>query len=99
YRIHFKAPDVSEFWSFTVYANDNRLMAHNEINRHSRGDRTLKPGQDGMYTIEMSAKGDESNPNFLPIPQKDAYVILRMYGPSKDVQEGKYKFPLIEVVN
>lgn len=99
YRMHFKAPKVSEFWSFTAYASDNRLMAHNDINRHSRGDRTLTPDAEGNYTIELSAKGDASNPNWLPIPEKDAYVVLRMYGPSKDVQQGKYSFPVLEVVN
>lgn len=98
YRIHFKAPDVSQFWSFTVYASDNRLMAHNAINRHSRGDRTLTPDKDGMYTIELAAKGDAGNANYLPIPEKDAYIILRMYGPSKAIQDGKYPFPAIEVV-
>lgn len=98
YRINFKAPDVSQFWSFTVYASDNRFMAHNAINRHSRGDRTLKPDANGNYTIELSAKGDESNPNYLPIPEKDAYIVMRLYGPSKEVQEGSYKFPPIEVV-
>ncbi|MGF6090354.1 DUF1254 domain-containing protein [Pseudomonas sp. 18173] len=99
YRITFKAPDVSQFWSFTVYASDNRFMAHNAINRHSRGDRTLKPDADGNYTIELSAKGDESNPNYLPIPEKDAYIVMRLYGPSKAVQEGSYKFPPIEVTS
>ncbi|WP_433740382.1 DUF1254 domain-containing protein [Pseudomonas putida] len=98
YRITFKAPDVSQFWSFTVYASDNRFMAHNAINRHSRGDRTLKPDANGNYTIELSAKGEESNPNYLPIPEKDAYIVMRLYGPSKEVQEGSYKFPPIEVV-
>ncbi|TDN60542.1 DUF1254 domain-containing protein [Scandinavium goeteborgense] len=98
YRMHFKAPDVSQFWSFTAYAVDNKLMAPNAINRHSRGDRTLKPDADGMYTIEMSAKGDANNPNWLPIPEKDTYIIMRMYGPSKDVQDGKYTFPTVEVV-
>ncbi|WP_339515621.1 DUF1254 domain-containing protein [Pseudomonas sp. RL_15y_Pfl2_60] len=98
YRMHFKAPDASQFWSYTVYGSDNRLMAHNELNRHSRGDRTLKPDADGMYTIELAAKGDASNPNYLPIPEKDAYIILRMYGPSKDVQKGSYKFPPLQVV-
>ncbi|MEC5387488.1 DUF1254 domain-containing protein [Uliginosibacterium sp. H3] len=98
YRLHFKAPDVSEFWSFTVYGTDNHFMAHNDINRHSRGDRTLKPDAKGYYTIELGAKGNASNQNFLPIPEKDAYVVLRMYGPSKAVQAGGYKFPAVEVV-
>ncbi|QTD35888.1 DUF1254 domain-containing protein [Pseudomonas fluorescens] len=98
YRMHFKAPDVSEFWSFTVYGTDNRFMAHNDMNRHSRGDRTLKPDAEGNYTIELAAKGDASNSNYLPIPEKDVYIILRMYGPSKEVQAGGYKFPAVEVV-
>ncbi|WP_421314378.1 DUF1254 domain-containing protein [Aeromonas veronii] len=98
YKMRFKAPDVSQFWSFTVYGTDNKLMAHNAINRHSRGDRSLKPDADGMYTIELSAKGDASNANWLPIPEKDAYIIMRMYGPSKDVMAGKYTFPVLEVV-
>nr|EPB93989.1 hypothetical protein L321_21792 [Pseudomonas plecoglossicida NB2011] len=33
---------------------------------NSRGDRTLKPDADGNYTLELSAKGDESNLNYLP---------------------------------
>lgn len=97
YVMHFKAPDVSQFWSFTVYGSDNRLMAHNEINRHSRGDRTLKPDADGMYTIELSSTGKESDTNWLPIPEKDAYIILRMYGPSKEIQQGGYAFPTLKV--
>ena len=96
--MHFKAPNVSQFWSFTVYGTDNMLMAHNEINRHSRGDRTLKPGPDGMYTIDLSAKGDANNPNWLPIPEKDAYIIMRLYGPDKQILDGKYPMPTLEVV-
>lgn len=98
YRLHFKAPDVSQFWSFTVYGLDNMFMAHNDINRHSRGDRTLKPDADGMYTIDLSAKGDASNPNWLPIPDKDAYIIMRLYGPDQAAIDGKYPAPTLEVV-
>ena len=98
YRLHFKAPNVSQFWSFTVYGTDNMLMAHNEINRHSRGDRSLKPDADGLYTIDLSAKGDSNNPNWLPIPEKDAYIIMRLYGPDQAAIDGKYPTPTLEVV-
>lgn len=83
---------------FTVYGSDNMLMAHNEINSHSRGDRSLKPDADGMYTIDLSAKGDASNPNWLPIPEKDAYIIMRLYGPDQAAIDGKYPTPVLEVV-
>lgn len=98
YRMRFKAPDVSQFWSFTAYRIDTKLMAHNAINRHSRGDRTLKPDAEGMYTITMSAKGDPNDPNWLPIPETDTYIVERLYGPSKAIIAGNIKFPEIEVV-
>jgi len=95
YVMRFKAPNASEFWSVTIYANDNRLMAHNALNRHSRGDRTLKPDAEGYYTINMSANSDGKmeNDNYLPIPKKPFYAILRLYGPDEEIQSGKYQMP------
>lgn len=100
YRARFRAPDVSEFWSFTVYGDDNRLMAHNSINRHSRGDRTLAPDADGTYTVLLSADVDAhaDDPSFLPIPEKDSYLILRLYGPSDAIQNGDYTPPVFESI-
>ncbi|MDR3503902.1 MAG: DUF1254 domain-containing protein [Legionella sp.] len=97
YKMRFKAPDVSGFWSVTVYSADNRLMAHNELNRHSRGDRTLKPDSEGYYTILLSSdeQSNKANDNFLPIPEKDFYLILRLYGASKAIQAGEYKMPAV----
>lgn len=95
YQATFPAPDVSEFWSFTVYGENNRLMAHNRINRHSRGDRTLRPNEDGTYSLLLSANVDAhaDDPHFLPIPEKDCYLILRLYGPSQAIQDGDYTPP------
>ncbi|ELH8606420.1 DUF1214 domain-containing protein [Cronobacter dublinensis] len=56
-------------------------MAHNEINRHSRGDRSLKPDTDSLFMIDLSAKGDISKPNWLTIIEKNAYIIIRLYSP------------------
>ncbi|MGY0614972.1 DUF1214 domain-containing protein [Vibrio sp. FJH11] len=66
YVMRFKAPNASEFWPVTVYANDTRPMEHNAMNRHSRGDRTLTPDSDGYYTADTN--GNEADDNFLPIP-------------------------------
>lgn len=97
YVMRFKAPNASEFWSVTTYANDTRLMEHNSMNRHSRGDRTLTPDADGYYTIYMSSntQGREGDSNFLPIPNKPFYNILRLYGPDEDIQSGKYQMPAL----
>ncbi|MFF2555381.1 DUF1254 domain-containing protein [Nocardia sp. NPDC058058] len=99
YRARFRPPPVSEFWSFTVYGNDDRLMAHNAINRHSRGDRTLTADSEGYYTLELGSdvSTHADDPNYLPIPDKDSYLILRMYGPNQDIRDGKYPVPVFEV--
>ncbi len=93
YVMRFKAPNVSEFWSVTVYSNDDRLMAHNSLNRHSRGDRTLKADKDGYYTIKMSTNGQVNDADFLPVPNKPFYLIMRYYGADEAIQSGEYQMP------
>ncbi len=68
-------------------------MEYNDLNRHSRGDRSLKANEDGTYTIFMSSdsKGQENNPNFLPIPDHGWYAILRMYTPAESVRNDQWK--------
>jgi len=101
YRATFAAPDVSEFWSYTAYGTDDRLMAHNAVNRHSRGDRTMVPNNDGSFTLSLGADvtGEADDPNFLPIPEKDTYLILRLYGPSRALQDGEYDIPVFDVLD
>ena len=88
YTMTFEAPDVDGFWSYTVYNADTLLMEKNDINRHSRGDRTLTPNPDGTYTIALSTEvaGKEGDANFLPIPNGPWYSILSMYTPGDDVR-------------
>ncbi len=99
YEMTFRAPEVSEFWSVTVYSMDDRLMATNDMDRFSRGDRTLKKNADGTYTIKLGAdtRGHENDPNFLPTPTDAYYMIFRLYGPSEEIQAGK-AFPMPTVV-
>lgn len=75
-------------------------MAHNDLNRHSRGDRTLTTNTDGEYQIELGAdcSGKANDPNFLPIPEQEFYLILRQYGPSQNTIDGKYVVPKIEAI-
>ncbi|GAA2244566.1 DUF1254 domain-containing protein [Herbiconiux moechotypicola] len=100
YRARFSAPEVSEFWSFTAYAYGNRLMAHNALNRHSRGDRTLTPDADGRYTLLLSSdvNAHAADGNLLPIPEENTYLVLRLYGPSEAMQRGDYTSPVFEIV-
>lgn len=93
YEVTFDGPQVDGFWSYTVYNAENKFMTKNDLNRHSRGDRTLKANKDGSYTIHMSTdtKGKENEPNFLPIPDTNWYYIIRMYTPGDDVRNDVWK--------
>ncbi|WP_295892746.1 DUF1254 domain-containing protein [uncultured Vibrio sp.] len=95
YTVTFDAPPLEEggFWSYTAYSGKTRLMEKNDLNRHSRGDRTLTPNDDGTYTITMSSDtaGHENNPNFLPIPNHQWYSVLRMYTPGGEVRTDQWK--------
>ena len=93
YTVTFTAPEVAGFWSYTTYSAKTRLMEFNALNRHSRGDRSLKANDDGSYTIFMSSdsEGQENNANFLPIPDHGWYAILRMYTPGESVQNDQWK--------
>lgn len=95
YTVTFDAPPLEEggFWSYTAYSGLTRLMESNDMDRHSRGDRTLTPNADGSYTIYMSSdtKGHEDNPNFLPIPDHAWYAVLRMYTPGQEVRTDKWQ--------
>ncbi|CAM3010679.1 hypothetical protein ACU5P1_10220 [Pseudomonas plecoglossicida] len=51
---------------YTATGSAARAAVRTERCTNSRGDRTLKPDADGNYTLELSAKGDESNLNYLP---------------------------------
>lgn len=95
YTVTFEAPEIKQggFWSYTVYSGETRLMEKNNMNRHSRGDRTLSPNADGTYTIFMSSntEGQEDNANFLPIPDHNWYGVMRMYTPGETVMNDEWK--------
>lgn len=55
----------------------------------------MKADKDGFYTIKMSAdaKGKADDANFLPVPNKPFYLIMRYYGADEAIQSGEYQMP------
>ncbi|GEA61930.1 DUF1254 domain-containing protein [Vibrio comitans] len=102
YTVTFTAPPIEDggFWSYTNYGGESLIMEYNELNRHSRGDRTMVPNEDGTYTLTMSAKTEDKadDPNFLPIPNGTWYSVLRIYTPGEDAREDVWQSaPFIRV--
>ena len=84
----------------TAYGSKTKLMIANALNRHSRGDRHVKLNPDGTVTLRLSsdAKGKAEDTNFLPVPNEDFYMLLRMYGGDEQIQVGKFPVPVVQKV-
>ncbi len=101
YVIHFAAdnvPPVNAFWSITMY-NMDQFFVKNPIDRYAIGDRdNLAFNGDGSLDIyiqnEMPA---ESEANWLPSPQDDFTIVMRMYWPQPEILSGEWAPPAVEM--
>ncbi len=97
YIMHFPAgqlPPNNAFWSLTMSDTKNRFV-QNPINRYNVSDRSgLVPNADGsvdIYIQNTDPAGHESN--WLPAPEGDLILDLRVYLPGQSVLDGTYKVP------
>jgi hypothetical protein len=87
YEVTFVDPKPKYFWSATVYNGDGRMF-NDKANISSE----MKPvkNADGTYTLRF---GQEGKPNNIPIREGNTTgkfnVLMRHYGPSKMVSDGK----------
>ena len=102
YQITFakgELPPVDAFWSFTMY-NDKNFFVPNSINRLAIGNRTksMKPNKDGSLTIYFQKEAPKGNEgNWLPAPDGNFRVSLRLYVPKENVINGSWLPPGIEI--
>jgi hypothetical protein len=102
--VHFdkeNMPPVDAFWSLSMYNAITLLFVPNSINHYSLGDQTtgLMYNSDGsldIYIQQNAPVGKESN--WLPTPNGDFYMILRMYQPGPTVLNGTYQIPKVQKV-
>jgi len=93
-----KEPPVDAFWSVTIYNAGDKMLIENPINRYKVGTDTkgLARGSDGSIVLSIQADDPKDGTNWLPAPQGDFYLILRMYQPSEQVLNGTYQLPQVE---
>lgn len=74
-------------------------MVENRIKRYSIGDRTkgLKTEADGSLTLYIQAKspGPDRESNWLPAPDGDFFLQMRLYEPTEEVLNGNYQLPQV----
>lgn len=96
YSITFPAgqlPPAKFFWSLTMYDAQTQLMVANPLNRYSIGDRTkaMKYNTDSSLTLYFGSKPPkEGTSNWLPAPEGNFYMLMRIYGPKEEVLKGTW---------
>ncbi len=94
-------PPAANFWSLTLYDKDGYLV-DNPLKRHSRGDRDkFQLGADGSLTIyiQSDSPGKDKEDNWLPSTSEGPFKLyLRLYGPKKEVLDGRWAPPAVQRV-
>jgi hypothetical protein len=101
YTIHLapdKMPPAKQFWSITMYNLPERLLVANPINRYLLNMPMMPQwvkDADGGYTfyVQNESPGKDKEPNWLPAPKGPFYMVMRLYLPSKEAQDGIWKAP------
>ena len=104
YRLRFapgQLPPASEFWSLTLYDLPDRQLVANPIDRYCLSSRDrLQADADGGLTLLMQSSAPDDQHNWLPAPQSGAFtLVLRLYGPERQVIEQRWQMPVVEVIS
>lgn len=102
YMVHFpegQEPPVNGFWSLTMYGADY-FFVKNPINRYTIGDRSeFEYNDNGSLDIYIQHKApDRKESNWLPAPDGDFSLTLRLYWPTQKILDGTWELPLIEKI-
>jgi hypothetical protein len=100
YALHFdkrNLPPANAFWSVTLYDTAGYFTA-NPLDRYALGDRDkLKYNEDGSLDIyvQHDMPGKDKEWNWLPAPETDFSLAMRLYWPKPDVVTGKWTPPAV----
>ncbi|MEZ9231444.1 DUF1254 domain-containing protein [Vibrio amylolyticus] len=103
YRMTMPANAPAEaFWSLTMYDAENLFMVENFIQRYSISTNRkseLKYAKDGTLPVCIQyTKPTDPTCNWLPAPQDDFYLHLRLYEPTQAVLDNEYPLPQVNKI-
>lgn len=104
YVVHFDKgglPPVNAFWSITMY-DEHQFFVPNPINRYAIGDRDkLQFNRDGSLDIyiQNTPPNKDQESNWLPAPNDNFNLLLRLYSPSKEIINGTWKPPAVRKIS
>lgn len=100
YVLHFNKdalPPAEDFWSASMYDMQGFFTA-NPINRFAIGDRhkmVFNPDCSLDLWFQQADPGGAKTGNWLPAPQGEFKIALRLYGPRPEVLNGTWIPPRI----
>ena len=91
-------PPVSAFWSLTMYDLPASLLVANPINRYLINSPMLpdlQTNEDGSLTIyvQHETPGKDKESNWLPAPEGNFWMAMRLYWPKDAALNGQWKAP------
>ncbi|MFA0084761.1 DUF1254 domain-containing protein [Vibrio sp. 10N.261.51.F12] len=90
---------ANAFWSLTLYDARDLFMVENEINRYSLSTNRkseLKFASDGTLPICIQhQRPADDQCNWLPAPEDDFYLHIRLYEPTQAVLDNDYSMPQV----
>ena len=96
YEVTFADPKAKYFWSATVYNGDGRMF--NDKANISSAMNPVK-NEDGTYTLRFGCEGE---PNNIPIAEGNTTgkfnILMRHYGPGKEVSSGKKGYDATKLI-
>jgi len=101
YVVHFPKgglPPVKGFWSLTIY-NSNYFFVPNKLDKYTvspRDDLLINPDGSLDIYIQRVSRGDGKEANWLPSPDDDFVLMLRMYWPEDSVVNGSWVMPGVQ---
>lgn len=103
YILHFPAgetPPVKAFWSITTGSAKTRLMVANPEHKYSVSSHShLQTNADGSTDIYLGPTAPAGHQaNWLPTPNGDVMLWLRMYEPTKSALDGGWTPPAIKEI-
>ncbi|MBB4781546.1 hypothetical protein BJY27_002507 [Streptomyces rapamycinicus] len=91
YSLTFDVPPPNgAFWSVTLYHVETGRVFDNPLGRHCIGSANLESAGPAGSVRLVIARSDPKVPNWLPCPDDDFYLILRIYSPGDAVPRGDW---------
>lgn len=96
-------PPVNAFWSLTLYELPSSLLSANPLNRYLINSPmlpSLRTDPDNGITlyIQHASPGADKVSNWLPAPDGPFFMVLRLYWPTPQVLEGRWRQPPLQAV-